>query len=84
MFPSWPEHGDKVPPRLDGRFVRMRRGLGGRVRRLRVAAIPAVFVFLASCASHAPQDSLKPAGPIAHKIDNLFFPVFGVAAVVST
>jgi cytochrome c oxidase subunit 2 len=47
-----------------------------------VAAIPAVFVFLASCASHAPQDSLKPEGPIGHKIDNLFFPVLGVAAVV--
>ena len=60
----------------------MRRGLGGRVRRLRVAAIPAVFVLLASCASNAPQDSLKPDGPIAHKIDNLFLPVFGVAAVV--
>src|SRR5438309_3845569 len=60
----------------------MRRGLGGRVRRLRVAAIPAVFVFLASCASNAPQDTLKPEGPFAHKIDNLFFPVFGVATVV--
>jgi cytochrome c oxidase subunit 2 len=60
----------------------MRRGLGGRVRRLGVAAIPAVFVFLASCASDAPQDTLKPEGPIAHKIDNLILPVFGVAAVV--
>jgi cytochrome c oxidase subunit II len=60
----------------------MRRGLGGRVWRLRVAAVPAVFVFLASCASKAPQDTLKPEGPIAHKIDNLILPVFGVAAVV--
>jgi len=60
----------------------MRRGLGGRVRRLRVAAIPAVFVFLASCASNAPQDTLKPDGPISRKIDHLFYPVFGIATVV--
>ena len=60
----------------------MRRGLGGRVRRLRVAAVPAVFVFLASCASNAPQDSLKPHGPVARKEDHLFFFVFGVATLV--
>jgi len=47
-----------------------------------VAAIPAVFVFLASCASNAPQDTLKPEGPISRKIDHLFFPVLGVAGVV--
>ena len=60
----------------------MRRGLGGRVRRLGVAALPAVFVFLASCASDAPQDTLKPDGPIAHKEGNLFLFVFVIAAVV--
>lgn len=60
----------------------MRRGLGGRLRRLRVAAIPAVLVFLASCASHAPQDSLKAHGPVARKEDHLFVAVFIVAAVV--
>ena len=60
----------------------MRRGLGGRVRRLGVAAIPAVFVFLASCASNAPQDTLDPDGPIANKQNNLFLFVFVIAAVV--
>ncbi len=60
----------------------MRRGVGGRVRRLRVAAIPAVFVFLASCASNAPQDTLEPDGPIANKQNNLFLFVFVIAAVV--
>jgi cytochrome c oxidase subunit 2 len=52
------------------------------MQRLRVAAIPALFVFLASCASEAPQDTFEPDGPIARKIDNLIIPVFGVAAVV--
>jgi len=58
------------------------RRVGGRVRRLRWAAIPAVFAFLASCASHAPQDTLKPDGPIAHKEYNLFLFVFIIATVV--
>src|ERR1041384_5875027 len=60
----------------------MRRGLGGRVRRLGVAAIPAVFVFLASCASNAPQDTLDPDGPIARKQDHLFLFVFAIATVM--
>ena len=50
----------------------MRRGLGGRVRRLRVVAIPAILLFLAACASNAPQDTLDPDGPIANKQNNLF------------
>jgi cytochrome c oxidase subunit II len=60
----------------------MRRGLGARVRRLRVAAIPAVFGFLASCASNAPQDTLDPDGPIARKQDNLFLFVFVIATLM--
>ena len=52
------------------------------MRRLRVTAIPAVFVFLASCAKDAPQSAIDPQGPIAHKIDNLFVPVIAVAGVV--
>jgi cytochrome c oxidase subunit II len=60
----------------------MRRGLGARLRRLRVAAIPAVFVFLASCASNAPQDTLDPDGPIARKQDNLFLFVFVIATLM--
>jgi cytochrome c oxidase subunit II len=60
----------------------MRRGLGGRWRRLRAVAGPAVFVFLASCAKDAPQDTFDVDGPIARKIDNLQVPVFLVAGVV--
>jgi cytochrome c oxidase subunit 2 len=60
----------------------MGRGLGGRVRRLRAAAIPAAFVFLASCAKDAPQDTFDVDGPIAQKIDNLQVPVFMVAGLV--
>ena len=58
------------------------RGLGGRVRRLGRVAWPAVFVFLASCAKDAPQDTFDVDGPIAQKIDNLQVPVFMVAGVV--
>jgi cytochrome c oxidase subunit II len=58
------------------------RRVGGRVRRLGSAAIPAACVLLASCASHAPQDTLKPHGPIARKEDHLFVAVFVVAALV--
>ncbi len=42
----------------------------------------ALAVLLASCASHASQDSLKPQGPYAREIKNLFVPVFWVAAGV--
>jgi cytochrome c oxidase subunit 2 len=60
----------------------MRRGLGGRARRLWMAAVPAVFVFLTSCASDAKQDVFKPRGPMARKIDHLQRPVFMIAGVV--
>ena len=60
----------------------MRRGVGGRVRRLKMAAWPAVFVFLASCAKNAPQDALDPEGPIARTQHNLFMPIFWVATGV--
>ncbi|HEY3238175.1 MAG TPA: cytochrome c oxidase subunit II, partial [Acidimicrobiia bacterium] len=52
------------------------------MRRLRVAAIPAVFVFLASCAKDAPQDTFQPDGPISNKIDHLQVPVFLIAGLV--
>jgi cytochrome c oxidase subunit 2 len=39
-------------------------------------------MFLASCASNAPQDTFDPAGPNARKIDNLQRPVFYIAAIV--
>ena len=60
----------------------MRRGLGGHLRRLRLAAMPAVFVFLASCAKDAPQDTFDVDGPIADKINRLQVPVFLVAGLV--
>ena len=52
------------------------------MRRLKVAAVPAVLLFLASCASNAPQDSLKAHGPVARKEDHLFFFVFAIATFV--
>jgi cytochrome c oxidase subunit 2 len=61
------------------RRVRLDAGLR-RVGQLTLAL--ALTLVLASCASDAPQDTLKPAGPSARKIDNLFKPVFLVAVVV--
>jgi len=42
----------------------------------------ALTLLVAGCASDAPQDSLKPAGPYARKIDDLFKPVFLIAVFV--
>ena len=36
----------------------------------------------AACASNAPQDTLKPDGPVARQADNLFKPVFWIAAAI--
>jgi cytochrome c oxidase subunit 2 len=41
----------------------------------------ALAVVTVACTSNAPQDSLKPAGPYAQKIDQLFEPVFWFAVV---
>ena len=43
---------------------------------LGAGALIALVVLAAACAPHATQDTLKPAGPYAQKIDNLFRPVF--------
>ena len=54
-----------------------------RLRRAgHVAVGLALTLIVAGCASDAPQDSLKPAGPYAKKIDDLFKPVFLIAVVV--
>jgi cytochrome c oxidase subunit 2 len=54
-----------------------------RLRRAgQVALGLALTLIVAGCASDAPQDSLKPAGPYARKIDHLFKPVFLIAVVV--
>jgi cytochrome c oxidase subunit 2 len=42
----------------------------------------ALTLVVAGCASNAPQDSLKPKGHYAHRIDDLFKPVFLIAVVV--
>ena len=56
---------------------------GARPRLLKLAPMLfGVLVFAASCASNAPQDTFKPEGPQARKIDNLIMPVFGIAAIV--
>ncbi|MGZ4144980.1 MAG: cytochrome c oxidase subunit II [Actinomycetota bacterium] len=55
----------------------------GRPRRLIRPALVAALAFLAtSCASHAPQDYLKPSGSEAIKANNLFQPVFWIAAAI--
>lgn len=52
-------------------------------RNRRLAALSAtLFLFLAACAGNAPQDTLKPQGPVARQIDNLMDPVFVVAGVI--
>ena len=55
------------------------------VRKLRSLWLSALVLLtllvLAGCAKDAPQDTLAPAGPIAHKIDNLFMPIFWAAVV---
>ena len=41
-----------------------------------------LLVFAAGCASNAPQDTFKPAGPQAKQIDDLARPVFAIAIFV--
>jgi len=53
-----------------------------RKRLLWALAVATVVSLLAACAPHATQDTLKPQGPEARTIKNLFVPVFWVAAVV--
>jgi len=49
---------------------------------LGAVALIALVVLAAACAPNATQDTLKPAGPYAEKIDNLFRPVFWIATAV--
>ena len=53
-----------------------------RRRRLALALLMPLVLFVASCASDAPQDTLQPKGPIARSIDGLWDGVFLVAVVV--
>ncbi len=58
-----------------------RRRPGRKRFGLLALALP-LILFVTSCASDAPQDTLKPKGPISRDIHNLVKPVFIVAAVV--
>ncbi|MGI8936788.1 MAG: cytochrome c oxidase subunit II [Iamia sp.] len=51
-------------------------------RARRLGPLAATTVFLAACASDAPQDTFKPEGEYARDIDRLIDPVFAVAGVV--
>jgi len=57
---------------------------GGIVRKLSrlVPGGIALALVAAACAPNASQDSLRPAGPYAEKIDNLFRPVFWIATAI--
>ena len=65
--------GDRAGARLGGRFWR-------RLRLVLVALGAALA--LAACADEHPLDTLTEAGPDAQEINDLFFPVLGVAIVV--
>jgi cytochrome c oxidase subunit 2 len=57
--------------------------LGRVIGRLKTVILgTAGTVFLASCASSAPQDTWVPKGPNAQKIDTLQKPVFAVAGII--
>ena len=58
-----------------------RRIRGSRVRRWALAA-GGLTVLLAGCAKDAPQDTWKPEGSNAQKIQNLQWPVFMIAGIV--
>jgi cytochrome c oxidase subunit II len=59
---------------------------GRNARRSRRAALFTSLTTLAltaaACAANAPQDALSPSGPVARQEDNLFKPVFWIAAGV--
>ena len=57
--------------------------LAGVIGRLKPFILgTAGIVFLASCGTNSPQDTWKPKGPNAQKIDNLQKPVFAVAGII--
>lgn len=59
---------------MTGRIVR-------KLSRLVLGGI-ALALVAAACAPNASQDSLRPAGPYAEKINNLFRPVFWIATAI--
>ena len=57
-------------------------GLVRKPKSLLLTLVVGIGLLSAACAQHAPQDTLKPAGPAATKIDHLFDFVFWIAAGV--
>ena len=53
-----------------------------RHRRALIVVVVGLGLLLAGCAQHAPQDTLKPEGPDASKVNGLFHLVFWVAAAI--
>jgi cytochrome c oxidase subunit II len=53
-----------------------------RTRTRLILAVVALAAFTSACVSNAQQDALKPAGPYAQKIYDLYVPVFWVAAAI--
>ncbi|MGH2807235.1 MAG: cytochrome c oxidase subunit II transmembrane domain-containing protein, partial [Actinomycetota bacterium] len=51
-------------------------------RRLLSALLGAIALFFVGCAADAPQDFLKPEGPISREQDSLWNITFGIAVVV--
>ena len=51
-------------------------------RNIWFALVVGVGLVTAACAKHAPQTTLKPEGPVARKIDGLFYLTIGIAAFV--
>jgi len=60
------------------------RGPNARRKRRAVlwAGLTTLAFAAAACAANAPQDTLKPVGPVARQEDNLFRPVFWIATGV--
>lgn len=65
------------------RLLTLLNMLASVLRRLRSGFLASgAVIALAGCATNAPQDTWKPKGPNAAKIDNLQKPVFAVAGIV--
>ena len=53
-----------------------------RSRRALWTSLTILAFSTAACAANAPQDTLKPDGPVARQADNLFKPVFWIAVAI--
>ena len=60
----------------------MRGRKSRRSRRALWTGLTILAFTTAACSTNAPQDTLKPEGPVAQQADNLFKPVFWIAAAI--